>query len=87
MIQLSLKERGGTGYSWQFDHLDEQHFEVVKTETKALAEKNRVGGLILKTWLLKVKKPGNTRFRLDYFRPWEGRAKAVEHYLVKVRIQ
>jgi predicted secreted protein len=87
MIRLSLEERGGTGYAWEFDQLDEQHFEVIKVETRPLVEKNRVGGPILKTWLLKAKNPGETRLSLDYFRSWEGRAKAAEHYLVKVRIQ
>ena len=87
MIQLSLEEQGGSGYVWEFDQLDEQHFEVVKTETNPLAEKNRVGGLILKTWRLKAKKTGETKLSLDYFRLWEGRAKAVNHFSVKVRIQ
>lgn len=87
MIQLSLEERGGTGFVWEFHQFDERHFEIVKTETKPLAEKNRVGGPILKTWELKAREAGETKLSLDYFRPWEGRAKAVEHYLVKVRIQ
>jgi predicted secreted protein len=87
MISLSLPEQGGTGYLWEFDRLDEQLFELVKTETRSLAEKNRVGGPVLKTWRLKTQKAGESQLALDYLRPWEGKAKAVKHFLVKVRIQ
>jgi predicted secreted protein len=87
IIQLSLKEQAGTGYRWDFDRLDEQHFQLVKTETRPLVEKNRVGGPVLMTWRLIATTPGESQLSLDYFRPWEGRAKAVKHFLVKVRIQ
>lgn len=87
MILLSLEEQAGTGYQWEFDRLDEKHFELVKTETRSLAEKNRVGGPVLKTWRLKAKTAGESQLTLDYFRPWEGKGKAVKHFLVKVRIQ
>jgi inhibitor of cysteine peptidase len=87
MILLSLKEQAGTGYQWEFDRLDSQHFELLKTETRPLAEKNRVGGPVLKTWRLKAKTPGESQLALDYFRPWEGKGQAVKHFLVKVRIQ
>jgi inhibitor of cysteine peptidase len=87
MIELSLKEQAGTGYQWEFDRLDEKHFELLKTETRPLAAKNRVGGPVLKTWRLKAKTPGESQLTLDYFRPWEGRGKAVKHFQVKVRIQ
>lgn len=86
IIELSLEETAGTGYSWAFDRLDEQHFELLKTETRSLAEKHRVGGPVLKTWRLKAKSPGEARLTLNYFRPWEGKAKAVKHFMVKVSI-
>jgi len=87
IIELSLQEQGGTGYTWEFDRLDGKYFEVVKTETRPLAEKARVGGPVFKIWRLKAKETGESNLSLDYFRPWEGRAKAAEHYQVKVIIQ
>jgi len=87
IIELSLEEIGGTGYSWEFQRLDEKHFELVKTETRSLAGKARVGGPVLKTWWLKTKKAGESQLSLDYFRSWEGRAKAVKHFRVKIRIR
>jgi predicted secreted protein len=86
IIELSLAEQAGTGYRWEFDRLDEQHFELLKTETRPLAEMPRVGGPALRTWRLKTKNPGESQLALDYFRPWEGKGTAVKHFLVKVHI-
>jgi len=88
IIELSLEEQGATGYIWEFNRLDENHFEVMKVETSPPAEKHgKVGGPVVKIWWLKVKKPGISDITLDYFRPWEGRTKAAAHYQVNVHIQ
>lgn len=86
IIELSLEETPGTGYRWEFDRLDEQHFELLKTESRSLVEEGRVGGPALRTWRLKAKKAGESQLSLDYLRPWEGKGKAVKHFLVKIRI-
>lgn len=86
IIELSLKEQAGTGYRWEFDRLDEQHFELLNSATRPLAEKHRVGGPVLHSWRLKAKNPGESRLTLDYLRPWEGKGKAAQHFTVKVRI-
>jgi predicted secreted protein len=39
------------------------------------------------TWWLKVKNAGESQLAMEYFRPWEGKGKAVKHFLVKVSIQ
>ena len=85
IIELSLKELGSAGYTWEFDRLDEKHFELVKTETRPLS--NLLGAPVLITWRLKAKNPGESQLALDYFRSWEGRAKAVNHFRVKVNIR
>jgi predicted secreted protein len=85
-VELSLLEQAGTGYQWEFDRLDEKHFKVVKTETRPLSAKPRIGGPVLQTWRLIATTPGESQLSLDYFRPWEGRAKAAKHFQVKVRI-
>jgi len=85
IIELSLKELGSAGYKWEFDRLDEKHFELVKRETRPLS--NLLGAPVLITWRLKAKNPGESQLALDYFRSWEGRDKAVKHFLVKVNIQ
>jgi predicted secreted protein len=87
LIELSLEEQAGTGYSWEFDRLDGQHFELLHTETRSLPDEHRVGGPVLKIWRLKAKNPGESRLALNYFRPWEGKDKAVKHFQVKVSIR
>ena len=86
IIELSLPEQAGTGYRWEFDRLDAQHFELLKTETRPLATKNLVGGPVLKTWQLKTKNAGESALTLNYLRPWEGKGQAVKHFTVKIRL-
>jgi len=87
VFELSLDEQGGTGYTWEFNRFDNKRFQVMGAETRHLADLPRVGGPVLRVWRLKAKAPGLSRLSLDYLRPWEGRAKAVKHFEVKVRIQ
>jgi predicted secreted protein len=87
VIELALEEQGGTGYTWEFDRLDQNHFQVVRTETRPLAGRPLVGGPVLKVWQLQTKAPGEARLSLDYLRPWEGRAKALKHFEIKVHIR
>lgn len=87
VIELALKEQAGTGYTWEFDRLDKNHFQVVRTETRPLAPQPPVGGPMLKVWQLRTKAPGEAKLSLDYLQPWEGRAKAVEHFKVMVHIR
>ena len=86
IIELSLEELGSAGYTWELNNLDEKHFELLKTETKPRGEKNRIGAAVIKTWQFKAKEPGASQISLDYFRPWEGKAKAVKHFQVQVHI-
>ena len=87
VIELALEEQGGTGYIWEFNKLDEKHFQVVHTETRHPAGQALIGGPVLKVWHLKTKGPGDAKLSLDYLRPWEGRASAVKHFEIKVCIQ
>lgn len=87
VIELALEMQTGTGYLWEFYRLDGKHFKIVHTETKPLTDQPRVGGPMLQVWRLKAGAPGEVKLSLDYLRPWEGRARAVKHFEVKVRIQ
>ncbi|MGA9458886.1 MAG: protease inhibitor I42 family protein [Desulfobaccales bacterium] len=86
VIELSLEELGSAGYTWEFDQLDANFFKLLKTETRPVGNQP-IGGPVLMTWWLKTKKVGDSQLALDYFRSWEGRAKAVKHFHVKVKIQ
>jgi predicted secreted protein len=45
-----------------------------------------VGGPVKKTWLIKAREKGKTELRFLHFRPWEGKEKAVDSFILKVRI-
>jgi predicted secreted protein len=86
VIELSLPMQAGTGYIWEVHHLDQKHLKAVHTEIRSLSGQNLPGGPMLQVWRLKTLAPGETKLKLDYLRPWEGRSKAVKHFEVKVRI-
>jgi predicted secreted protein len=87
VIELTLPGQAGTGYIWEFLHLNRDYFQVLQTETKSLSNPNRVGGPMLQIWRLKTLAPGTANLTLDYLRPWEGRSQAVKHFALQVRIQ
>ncbi len=86
LIELALEMQAGTGYLWEFQRLDGEHFAIVQSQTRPLADQTRVGGPMLQVWRLQTKAPGEARLSLDYLRPWEGRARAVKHFQIKVHI-
>ncbi len=88
IIQIELREQGGTGYLWQFDDLDKQYFDLINLETKKIQKKdNFTGGPVLKRWQLKAKKAGPTTLQMYYFRPWEDRSKAADKFNLSVHIK
>lgn len=87
ILELALEAQGGTGYTWEFDRFDVTHLELMQSVTKSLAEDSRVGGPVLQVWQIRARKEGGTQLNLDYFRPWEGRAKAEKHYRVTINVQ
>lgn len=86
-IQIELKGVGGTGYSWYFDELDHDFFELIGEERK-IQEKGgeSVGSPTLYTWILKAKKTGKSVIRMSYYRIWEGKDKALRRFELEVNI-
>ena len=86
VIQVQLEGMGGTGYWWYVQNLDARHVELLSEKTKAASE-GRVGGPVLGLWTFRVKEPGTTEIKMDYFRSWEGVASALEHFRVKITVE
>lgn len=86
-IQIELQGVGGTGYSWYFDELDHDFFELIGEERK-IQEKGgeSVGSPTLYTWVLKAKKTGKSVIRMSYYRIWEGKDKALRRFELEVNI-
>ena len=86
VIQVQLEGMGGTGYWWYVQNLDTRHVELLSEKTKAVSD-GRVGGPVLGLWTFRVKEPGTTEIKMDYFRSWEGVASALEHFRVKITVK
>lgn len=85
-IQIELKAIGGAGYAWYFDRLDKDLFELIGEEKKVISRegKDRVGTPVISVWKLKAMKPGSSLIKMSYYRIWEGRDKAIDHFEVSV---
>ena len=86
VIQIELAAAGGTGYLWQFDDLDREHFQLLKTETAKDERPDLIGGPLVTRWQVKTRQRGQAELRLYYFRPWEGKDKAADQFVIRVRI-
>ena len=86
VIQIELAAAGGTGYLWQFDDLDREHFELLKTETVKDEKPGLIGAPTVMRWQVKTRRQGRADLKLDYFRPWEGKDKAADQFVIRVRI-
>jgi predicted secreted protein len=87
MIRVELDQAGATGYAWEIHDPDKKHFEVISVKTPEPPEKSDlVGAPVKKTWLIKAMEKGKAELRFLYFRSWEVKEKAVDSFLLKVRI-
>ncbi len=86
-IRVELEELGSAGYTWKLKALDQEHFGTPEVETKgAPPQDDFTGAPVLKTWLIKAKKPGQTELRFIHYRPWEDENSASETFYLRVRI-
>ncbi len=87
VIRIELEEKGGTGYLWLLDALDQRLFELVRVDSKAGGGIGLMGGPVIRTWDLKAKQKGMTRLEFSYCRPWEGKGSALDRFVVEITIQ
>ena len=87
IFQIQLEEKGGTGYLWEFDALNNEYFQLLNVETKSIVRKEGyTGNPVIKIWHLKAIKKGTAELTLYYYRPWEGKSKAVDKFHIKLKI-
>ncbi|MGC2423223.1 MAG: protease inhibitor I42 family protein [Nitrospirota bacterium] len=86
IIKVELKVQGGTGYNWHVDGLDESRLKLIGTETREISPRKIVGGPMQGIWSFEAVAPGDTVIRLLYYRIWEGKARAVKKFEVKLHI-
>jgi len=86
LIQIELPGMGGTGYLWHFRQFDRHYLQLLSEETRSLPAEGRLGGPVLHIWRLSAARPGRTEVSLDYYRPWEGVARAADHFSFTLNI-
>lgn len=85
-FRIELEELGAAGYIWYFDNLDEEQLELISKSTRAISD-GKVGAPVMGVWFMKAKNKGRTEIKMDYYRIWEGKDKATEHFSVKLLIE
>ena len=87
IFQIQLEEKGGTGYLWEFDTLNNEYFQLLNVETKSIVRKEGyTGNPVIKIWHLKAIKKGPAELTMYYYRPWENKNKAVDRFHLKFKI-
>jgi predicted secreted protein len=86
VIQIELAAAGGAGYLWELADLDPEHLQLLKTETVNADKPGITGAPNVRRWQLKTKQRGQADLKFYYFRPWEGKDKALDRFYVKIRI-
>ena len=92
ILRIELPGKGGTGYSWFAEANGAPYLKLMDQTTRQHKEGGvggpvRVGGPVQQVWRFKAAQPGATEIKLDYYRPWEGAGKAVDHVIFKLRIE
>ena len=87
MIRVELDQLGSAGYTWEIQGLDDRYFEVLSMKMPEPPEKpGLVGAPVKKTWLIRTREKGKSELRFIHFRPWEGKEKAADTFVLKVCI-
>jgi predicted secreted protein len=87
-IQIELQGIGATGYSWYFDKLDRDFFQLISEERRREKKEGEeiIGSPIQYIWIIKAKKIGNSTIEMNYYRVWEGKDKTIRQFKVDVNI-
>lgn len=88
VIQIELEAAGATGYWWYIDNLDKEYLNLASEETKQQnADSNLAGAPVMGIWVFKALKAGETEIKMDYYRNWEEKESASDHFLIKLKIE
>ena len=86
-LRIELPQAGAAGYAWEIQDLDSEYFELLEAGTTGRpSPQDLVGAPVTMQWTLLVKKTGRAELRLLQYRPWEGKASAIETFVLEVEI-
>lgn len=82
IIQVELPSSGSAGYSWHIDTASSDYWVLLSEETKEIAAGGKTGAPVTGRWRFRVVKEGCFELRMDCYRQWEGKEKAVDHFVI-----
>jgi predicted secreted protein len=85
ILQIELPGRGGTGYSWSVEAAGSPYVKLLSQDTQNVGGP-RPGSALMQIWRFRAERPGAVEIKMAYYRSWEGKEKAVEHFRLKLRI-
>ena len=85
-FKIKLVSNPTTGYNWFLDELDESCFRI-KSSGFTPSSSKAMGAPGQSYWEIIPLKAGTSKISLLYYRSWEGKEKAVDHYQFKVIIK
>ncbi len=85
-FRIELESNPTTGYNWYIADMDESYFKVRSSGYQA-QKTGLVGSGGVSYWEILPLKQGIKAIRLLYYRPWEGKDKAVDEYRLIVVIR
>jgi len=86
LIGVELAALGGAGYNWYIDNLNTDYLELLSEETTN-APGEEIGGPVARVWVFKTKQKGTSEIKMDHYRIWEGKEKAIGHFSVRLSVE
>jgi inhibitor of cysteine peptidase len=87
LMEVRLKQSGGTGYLWQIVDPDETRMKVLGSADIPLNQDKIVGAPLVRTWKIQAVESGQTELKFLLYRSWEGIGSAVDRFHVKILIK
>jgi inhibitor of cysteine peptidase len=81
-FRIELPANPTAGYNWYVADMDENYFKIRGSGYNA-RKNGRLGSGGTSYWMLTPLKEGFSSIRLLYYRPWEGKDKAVDEYRIR----
>jgi predicted secreted protein len=86
VIHVELEILGGAGYYWYVDNLNTEYVELLPGADSQVHGEN-IGGPVKGVWVFRTKNKGIAEIRMDHYRIWESKEKAIGHFSVTLSIE
>ncbi len=87
-FRIELEELGSAGFVWEFGDIDPKYIEVLNDESGRVAgEGLKTGAPKIRVWSLRAGKAGETVITMYYCRPWEGKEKVADKFVIRLRVR